>query len=243
MTQALNSVVAAKAAVSEETAKKADKGRVLNEWDMTALCGYCCADKPGQCPEVYKQLRLVKTVEEARTIIVREMETWAENRRPRRLEIDRGLFLSEDVVRNIMKVTPNPGGVVATSEPSDKIVSNLVCLPRRMLEIEWLRRMEQLREETEGNRSLKEAEKLAKSEVRAPPRTYYSLKLNIATTMALVAVCYGRFSRMLFSLEELYEILDGREAYLLRDEYTPEMCKRIAWAVFDNMRSLSLLQG
>jgi hypothetical protein len=36
---------------------------------------------------------------------------------------------------------------------------------------------------------------------------------------------------MLFSLEELYEILDGREAYMLRDEYTPNMCKAITCSV------------
>jgi hypothetical protein len=107
-----------------------------------------------------------------------------------------------------------------------------------MADIARLRRLERLREETEGNRSFREAEKLSKSDViRAPPRTYCSLKLNIATTMALVAVCYGKFSRMLFSLEELYDILDGREAYMLRDEYTPNMCKAITWAVYDDMKS------
>jgi hypothetical protein len=236
VTQVLNSMAAKTAAASDETARKTEEGRVLNEWDMAALCGYCCVDNPELCPPIYKTLRHTKNVEDARQVITKAMEDWAE-RRPRRIEIDRGVFLSEEVIKNIMKVTPNPGGVVATAEPSDKIVSNLVCLPRRMADIERLRRLERLREETEGNRSFREAEKLAKSDVRAPPRTYYSLKLNIATTMALVAVCYGKFSRMLFSLEELYEILDGREAYMLRDEYTPNMCKAITWAVYDDMRS------
>jgi hypothetical protein len=237
VTQVLNLMAAKTAAASEETAKKTEEGRVLNEWDMAALCGYCCVDNPGFCPPIYKTLRHVKNVEDARAVITKAMEDWAE-RRPKRIDIDRGVFLSEEVIKNIMKVTPNPGGVVATAEPSDKIgVSNLVCLPRRMADIKRLRRLERLREETEGNRSFREAEKLSKSDVRAPPRTYYSLKLNIATTMALVAVCYGKFSRMLFSLEELYEILDGREAHMLRDEYTPNMCKAITWAVYDDMRS------
>jgi hypothetical protein len=141
VTQVLNSMAAKTAAASKETAKKTEEGRVLNEWDMAALCGYCCVDNPELCPPIYKTLRHVKNVEDARQVITKSMEDWAE-RRPRRIDIDRGVFLSEEVIKNIMKVTPNPGGVVATAEPSDKIVSNLVCLPRRMADIERLRRLE-----------------------------------------------------------------------------------------------------
>jgi ribonuclease D len=112
------------AAASDETARKTEEGRVLNEWDMAALCGYCCVDNPELCPPIYKTLRHVKNVEDARQVLTKSMEDWAE-RRPRRIDIDRGVFLSEEVIKNIMKVTPNPGGVVATAEPSDKIVSNL----------------------------------------------------------------------------------------------------------------------
>jgi hypothetical protein len=119
---------------------------------------------------------------------MRLLDKWAyEERR----NIDRGFYLTDDIIKAIMNVTPNPTGTVATPVPSNKIVSNLICLPRRMEQVEKMMLADRLAEETKANHTLKDAEKLSKSDVRTQPSTYERLKANVTTTKGLFTVIYG----------------------------------------------------
>jgi hypothetical protein len=70
---------------------------------------------------------------------------WKERRR-----IDQGVYLTDEIVKAIMNVTPNLTGTVATCVPSDKIVSNLVCLPRQVEQVEQMMLADRLAEETKA---------------------------------------------------------------------------------------------
>lgn len=105
--------------------------------------------------------------------------------------------MTDEIVKNIVKVKPNPMCVVATSEPSDKIFSNLMCLPLKQGQRETVMMQEKIARETEHNRNVREAEKLNKSNTRAPPPTTYArLKANIATTQGLTEICFGKKCKM-----------------------------------------------
>jgi hypothetical protein len=117
------------------------------------------------------------------------MEQWSFDERK---EFDTTFFLSKEVLEDIMKIQRNDTNTVGMNSTTARGVSNLVVLPRRMAEIETMMKLEEAADKTEYSRTLKEAERLAKAETRAPPRTYYTLKLNVATYAALVFVLYGR---------------------------------------------------
>lgn len=138
---------------------------------------------------------------------MRLLDQWAYDNRQ---EIDRGIYLTDEIVKNIVKVNPNPMCVAATtSDPSDKIFSNLMCLPLKHGQRENVMIPEKIARETEHNRNVREAEKLStKSNTRAPPTTYARLKANIAITQGLTEICFGKKCKIVQGLESLYKQLD-----------------------------------
>jgi hypothetical protein len=153
------------------------------------------------------------------------------------LRLIEAFFLPEEVVKDIMKVRPNPFGTVGTAETSDHGVSNLVLLPRRNEEIEKMMLQEKAAEDSKATRTLRDAEKLAKNDTRAPPRNYYTLKLNVGSTVVFLGVVYGQKSSLYLKMKMLWNILNSREVYGLHDAYTPLKCRQYVWAVYDDMRS------
>jgi hypothetical protein len=141
-----------------------DERKTLNDYDISALCGFCGVSDPGQCPAIYPMFKTSKSTDDARANIMKGMEMFAKEEG---IEIDRSVFLGEEVIKDIMKVRPNPFGTVGTAETSDRGVSNLVLLPRRNEEIEKMMLQERAAEESKATRTLRDAEKLAKNNTRA----------------------------------------------------------------------------
>jgi hypothetical protein len=86
---------------------------------------------------------------------------------------------------------PNPSGCVGTQKASDRGVSNMMCLPRTIQEIQERLEKEALARDTVANRTMNKAVKLAANSLKEPPAGYYTLKLNIATLLTLLFVLYG----------------------------------------------------
>eukprot|EP00956_Cyclotella_meneghiniana_P043590 scaffold277973_cov146-Cyclotella_meneghiniana.AAC.1 len=121
------------------------------------------------------------------------------------IEIHQNIFLPEDLIKNIRAIKPNPTKTFGTSRVSDVEFTNLVCLPLRAAEIEAKLIAEQAAASTEANRTKNEKEKQLKGESRNPPENYWGVKLNVATTAALVSVCYGEKNRLYANLMHIYE--------------------------------------
>jgi hypothetical protein len=234
MTQVLTEFATSHKAALSEQAKKSDEGKTLNDYDIAALCGFCGVSDPGQCPAIYPMFKTSKSTDDARANIMKGMEMFAKEEG---IEIDRSVFLGEEVIKDIMKVRPNPFGTVGTAETSDRGVSNLVLLPRRNEEIEKMMLQERAAEESKATRTLRDAEKLAKNDTRAPPRNYYTLKLNVGTTVVFLGVVYGTKSSLFLKMRMLHNILNSKEVYGLRDAYSPLKCRQYVWAIYDDMRS------
>lgn len=234
VTSVLTQLVAKQSSEQVENEKKKELAKGLTEFQTAALMGFACIDDPAQKPVLYQLLPACNCIEDVRATVMRLLDQWAYDERR---EIDRGIHLTDEIIKGIMKVSPNPLGIVATSEPCDKVFSNLACLPRRMEQLQKIRLAEKVAKETEATRTLKDAEKLCKADVRAPPTTYARLKCNISTTQGLTEIVYGKKCRVAVGLQELYDMLNTRESHALQDHLTPMHCKQITWAIYDAMRS------
>jgi hypothetical protein len=84
---------------------------------------------------------------------------------------------------------------------------------------------------------LKEAEKLATAESRGPPRDLLTLKLLIATYLALLWSLYSDTCELYGELFAIYDILEEPEVMAMKHAFTPILCKQITWAIYDDSRS------
>ena len=222
------------ASSSEEPKKKTDDSNMLSEYAMAALMGFCGVSNWREVPALYVVLQRVKDNGEARDIILEGMLQWqADNG----IEIHQNIFLPEDLIKNIRAIKPNPTKMSGTSRVSDVEFTNLVCLPLRPAEIEAKFIAEQAASSTEANRTKNEKEKQLKGESRNPPNNYWGVKLNVATTAALVSVCYGEKNRLYANLLHIYEILKEDNVVQASLAFTPLYCRQITWAIIDDMKS------
>lgn len=232
--QAFNAEIGGHKQAAEETKKKADDSTVLSEYGMAALMGFCGVNNWREVPALYVVLQRVKDNGEARDVILEGMMQWqTENG----IEIHQNIFLPEDFIKNVRAIRPNPTKMVGTSRVSDVEFTNLVCLPLRPAEIEAKIIADQAATSTEANRTKSEKEKQLKGESRNPPDNYWGVKLNVATTAALVSVCYGEKNRLYANLMHIYEILKEDMVVQASMAFTPFYCRQITWAIIDDMKS------
>jgi hypothetical protein len=156
-----------------EATKKSDESKPYDECDIAALMGYCGVRSPDEVPAVWPQLKQTKKPVDQRALILNAMEQWSFDERK---EIDTTFFLAKEVLEDIMKIQPNDTNTVGMNSTTARGVSNLVVLPRRMAEIETMMKLEEAADKTEYSRTLKEAERLAKAETRAPPEDLLHVK-------------------------------------------------------------------
>lgn len=185
-------------------------------------------------PGIWKLFKTSKEADDHRLNIARGMHQWSQDNG---IPIDRSIYLSKESVEDIIKMRFNPVGMGGTLSTCEKGVSNMLCLPRNQGEIEALKLFEQAVEETQGTRTLKEAERLANSTKRDPPTDYHTLKLMVATFAALLEVLFGKSCDLFKKVMAIYEILDYDIVFSTRAAYTPIKCKQITWAIYEDARN------
>lgn len=231
---ALTSLATTQAKNKEAGAKKVEETKPYDVYDMAVLMGFCGTDNPEEIPSIWREIKLAKKHYNVRAIIMRQMDLFA---RENRIELAAGVFLTKQVVEDIINITPNETGVVGVAVASGRGVSNLVVLPRNQAEIEALIRLEEATSSTEFTRTLEEAKKIAKAEARAPPRTFGTVKLNLATYAALLNVLFGDRCELYEKVWTLYGIMKEQEVAATAAGYRPMLCKEITWCVYDDSRS------
>ena len=223
----------AEKALQDKTVPK-EKGKLLDEHQLASLKGFAGTTDWRKLPALYVVIKDCSDNIDARTKILRGMEKWSKDKG---IEIDAAVALSEDLIKNIRAVRPNPFDTVGTSRTTDVIVSNMTCLPKSAAEMEKMFIGESAAGSTEANRTMKEREKQLKGESRRPPGSYFELKLNIATTCALVAVCYGELNELYKNLINIYSLLNSKGVMQHKLKFTELLCRQITWAIYDDMRS------
>jgi hypothetical protein len=196
--------------------------------------GFCGETDPTLMPGIWKLFKTSKEADDHRLNIARAMRQWSQDKG---IPIDRSIYLSKETVEDIIKMRFNPVGLGGTLSTCEKGVSNMLCLPRTQGEIEALKLFERAVEETQGTRTLKEAERLANSTKRDPPTDYHTLKLMVATFAALLEVLFGKSCDLYKKIMAIYEILDLDAVFQTRAAYSAIKCKQITWAIYEDSRN------
>ncbi len=170
-----------------------------------------------------------------RTILMEDMKTWAFHNRQ---EIDKGIHFEKKTNDSIITLQFNSGGCITQYSTAEQGISILTCHARSAEEIETLRKQEHAAEQTAATRSYKELLELAKMLVRPLASTYSDMKSNIALFCALLWDLFGNECNYYKELVKVLQVLDSLGAYATRSAYTPEICRRILWAVLHEGRQL-----
>lgn len=196
-------------AQKQATTSEKDAGKPLTEYQLAALKGFSGVTRAEQCSHIYATFQTSKSYLDHREEIMRQMKELAF---ALGIEIDEGFFLSKEVVEDMVQVKPNVNGIIATSKTIERGVSNMVVLPRRQDDIEERLLAEEAAARTEGARSLKDAQSLVKSETRAPPSTYATLRTNVATYAVLLQVLYTKNCGHCEKVWHIYRLLKSPQA-------------------------------
>ena len=221
------------AVAAAAASKNSDEGRVLTEYDLAALKGFSGVETAAECTVFWPLLRTSKSIDVTRNNLMRGMKKWSEATGH---EIYKNVRYSDECIKDIMKMDPNPVGTVASLSSSERGVSNMANIPKTPKEIEERKKQEQAARETENNRNFKEALSLLSSTPKRPPENYYSLKLNIATTCAMLFVLFGIKCDMYIKLLGLLNVLKEDDCVDCSGAFTPLLCRQISWAVYTDMR-------
>jgi uncharacterized membrane protein YgcG len=198
------------------------------------LMGFCGINDKRHIPVIWGLFKTSKEVDDHRLNISKRMAVWS---RANGIPIDHSTFFLKETIEDIVKIRSNPGGATASLKTAERGPSILACLPRMLGAIETLRIKEAAAEDSKANRTMKEAEQLARADSREPPQDLLSLKLLIATYLALVWSLYSETCDLYDKLFSVYDILEEPEVLAMKQAFTPMLCKQITWAIYDDSRS------
>lgn len=91
------------------TSKKSDDVKPYDVYDMAALMGFCGVDDPADIPAIWQEIKAAKKFHNVRALLMMRMGEFAAQNM---VELPPGIFLTKQVVEDIMNITPNETGVV-----------------------------------------------------------------------------------------------------------------------------------
>ncbi len=197
LTQGLASMAAA-IAPAQTAATMADPstlynqgGRDYDEFQVAILKGFAHTSNIDDIPSVWQLFQQSKHIEGHRDLIKCRMIDWARNTTPDQVNIDRGLFLSNTSIKDILALCFNPEGPTAEVATADQGLSILICRPLTADGKAALRRRELL-EATTKRRTLAEAElELTQNEPTTFPDDFNKLHFCLGTSCALLHALFG----------------------------------------------------
>jgi len=154
-----------------------------------------------------------------------------------RATIDTAVYLEQETMKAIVDLKFNPGEGTAYVQSAAKGLSLLCCRARTNQETEEIKEREAALEATHSTRVFDDYLKYIKGNARQPASNFYDLKQNIATFMALLWVLFGDKCDYFCNVLKIYKILEMPEVVQLRSKFSPEICRRITWAIIDDGRS------
>jgi hypothetical protein len=132
----------------------------------------------------------------------------------------------------------NPGDSTALYSSADKGISILKCLAPTSAYLEDLHRQEEVWEATKGNATYIEVIKQAKSkDVCHPPPDFGELCSNISTFCALLFTLFGEGCDLYRTMKSILQILSHPFSMQNKQAYTPEVVRRIVWAIIVDTRA------
>ena len=170
-----------------------------------------------------------------RCTIKGEMIRWADGHR---CWIEEGVYFDNKTLDEWITLKFNPGDSTALYLSADKGISILKCRASTSAYFEDLRQQEEVWDATKGNATYVEVIKQAKSkDVCHPPHDFGELRSNISTFCALLFTLFGEGCDLYRTMISILQILSHPFSMQNKQANTPEVVRRIVWAIIVDTRS------
>jgi hypothetical protein len=222
---------------SDPTDTEYERGGVnYDKFQLAIIKGFAhTADITG-VPVIWALFQYTKNLETHKDNLRRKMVAWATSpNRPIQVQIERGLYIPDSTMKEILSLTFNPGGILAEAEAADLGLSLLICRARSRAAKAAIRKYERALEQSKRNRSMAEAQAEraphAAYEPGALPDDYHELLRCIGTYCAMLHALFGDRCVFYRHCYELWSTMNGDLVYEQRADFTALYCRQIVWAV------------
>jgi hypothetical protein len=203
--------------------------------DVCAVMAFSGIEDPVDCQVIWTIFsEKKKNIDACRRYLMKNMNEYAYDRR---ISINAGIYLEQEMMKAILDLRFNPGEGTAYVQSAAKGLSILCCRSRPNNETEKIKEREHALNATKNTRLFDEYLKYVKGATRQPAINFWDLKQNIATYMALLWVLFGDRCDYYLNIYKIHAIMDLAEVQQLRTKFTPEIVRRITWAIIDDGRS------
>ena len=212
-----------------------------DKFQLAMVQGYAHAADITGVPVLWALFQYTKNIETHKDNLRRRMMAWASDpSRAVQVQIERGLYIPDSTIKEILSLDFNPGGILAEADAADLGLSPLICRARTRAAKAAIRSYEKALEQSKRNRSMAEAqsERPAHSayEKGALPDDYHELLRCIGTYCALLHALFGERCAFYRHCYALWTALNSDLVYEQRSDFTALFCRQILWAVLMESR-------
>lgn len=214
-----------------------DDAKPYTQDQIATLLGFHGAMNVAYLTKVWRLFKSSKVpnYDYLRRTIKGEMLRWADGQR---CWIEEGVYFDNKTLDEWIALKFNPGDSTALYSSADKGISILKCRAPTSAHLEDLRRQEEVWDATKGNATYVEVIKQAKSkDVCHPPHDFGELRSNISTFCALLFTLFGQGCDLYQSMMSILQILSHPFSMQNKQAYSPEVVRRIIWAIIVDTRS------
>ena len=110
-------------------------------------------------------------------------------------------------------------------------ISILMCRPKSAHDVKLIKDFEEARRATAHTAQFNEVRRRQKAQPSAPPDNYHDLHLSVNTFFALIWTLFGKECDYYKGMLEIADTLDLQEVHIIRESFTPDVCRRTSWAI------------
>lgn len=241
-----NSFATAAAALQPPPADPSDaeyeRGGVdYDSYQLAILQGFSHAPDITGVPVIWAHFQYSKNIETHKDNLRRRMTAWAtDTARTVQVPIERGLYIPDSTMKEILTLNFNPGGILAEADEADRGLSLLICRARTMAAKTAIRKYEKALEQSRRNRSMAEAHAELTThtayDAGALPDNYHELLRCIGTFCAMLHALFGDRCVFYRHCYALWMAMNSDLVYEQRGEFNALYCRQIVWAVLMESR-------
>ena len=217
-----------------------------DKFQMAVVQGFAQASDLTGVLVLWALFQYTKNIETHKDNLRRKMMAWASNPNPSdpkckvQVPIERGLYIPDSTIKEILSLNFNPGGILAEADVADLGLSPLICRARTRAAKAAIRSYEKALEQSKRNRSMAEAqaERAAHSayDKGALPDDYHELMRCIGTYCAMLHALFGSRCAFYRHCHALWTALNSDLVYEQRSDFSVLYCRQIVWAVLMESR-------
>lgn len=210
-------------------------GKLYDKYQLSVVRGF--SHQPGfsGVQPIWALFQQTKHAETHKNNIKRKMAQWADAQRPPVI-IDRGLYITNASLKDILALRFNPGNTMADVTTADQGISLLMCRARSSEGKSAVRRKELiLSTVSRTNMTLADAEKVVDAlEPTVCPEGYNDLTKCLGTYCALLYTLFGPRCKFFRHCHLLLKQLCSERVADRQRLFTPLFCRQIVWAIVED---------